>query len=144
MYRNSIFATLLATILFNPNVVAQLSNNSFVRNLTKNTEFTVQQAFQIPAKKKSILIDNGDGKICSCQFFTQESTVERVYEQGKVLRIRNITIKGLFDGSQMHVARIYLENSPSYFKFKCYSREITIEQLQDFVSIGDNNIASEE
>jgi hypothetical protein len=44
----------------------------------------------------------------------------------------------------MHVARIYLENSPSYFKFKCYSREITIEQLQDFVSIGDNNIASEE
>jgi hypothetical protein len=89
-------------------------------------------------------LDNGDGKICSCQFFTQEDSIDRVYEQGKSLRIRNITIKGLFDGSQMHVARIYFEQSSSYFKFKCYSREITIQQLQDYITIGEHSIASEE
>jgi hypothetical protein len=144
MHYKLIYTSLIISALLYPNLQAQVSNKSYVRNLPKQTEVWLRQAFEIPALKKSVLLDNGDGKICSCQFFTQEDSIDRVYEQGKSLRIRNITIKGLFDGSQMHVARIYFEQSSSYFKFKCYSREITIQQLQDYITIGEHSIASEE
>ncbi len=144
MHYKLIYTSLLILALLYPNLQAQVSNKSYIRNLPEHTEVWIQQAFDIPALKKSILVDNGDGKICSCQFFTQKDSTERIYEQGKLLRIRNITIKGLFDGSQMHVARVYFEHNNSYFKFKCYSREITIKQLQDYITIRENSIASEE
>lgn len=144
MHKKLIFLSLFFSVFLYSNLRAQSPNEIFIRNLPKQTKAFLQKAFEVPALKNSFLVDNGDGKICSCQFFIQIDSIDRVFEQGKLLRIKNITIKGLFDGSQMHVARIYFEDSSGYFKFKCYSPEITIQQLQEYISIGENSIANKE
>ncbi len=123
---------------------SQIAINTDLRNLAQNTEFVLNKPFTIPANSKSVLLDEGTGKICSCQFFTTKSDKERIYKKNKLLYLNNITIKGLFDGSQMHIARIYFIGTDDYFKFKCYTRDILVNHLSEFFSIGNINVASED
>lgn len=105
------------------------------------TPFVIKQAFEIPLGAQSMVLDQGKGKMCSCQFFAVDTKEGETvsYTAGQELILRKVTVKGLFDGSQMHVARIYFQNTNDYFKFKCYTRNITLEHIQDFLELGKTN-----
>lgn len=136
---NHVYAFFIMLLLsYSSNLIAQVGLDTKLRALPENTEIRVQTAFEIPADAKSVMLDNGKGKICSCQLFTPEPSAQsRSYTTEETLLLRTITIKGLFDGSQMHVARIYFHNTRDYFKLKCYAREILVEHIAEFLRVDD-------
>ena len=54
------------------------------------------------------------------------------------LLIDMIKVKGVFDGSQRHIARIYLKGNIGYFKLNCYSRRMMLEHALEFFDISTN------
>lgn len=118
-------------------VQAQVTIDTKLNDLLEGTKVTIKTAFEIPAGAKSILLDDGKGKICSCQFFASETKENKqLYNREHLFSLRTVVIKGLFDGSQMHVARIYFKNTSDYFKLKCYTRNLLVEHVLDYLNVG--------
>jgi hypothetical protein len=134
------FSLLLLFLIFGHDLVAQIAQNALVRELPTNTAITINKEFTIQAGAQSYVLDSGKGKICNCQFFTQESNQNRLYDINQQLSLKNITIQGLFDGSQMHVARIYFNGTKDYFKLKCYGRDILVKHISEFLVVGSSPI----
>lgn len=116
---------------------AQVTTDTKLSKLPPNTKIAFKEPFEVPIGVKSVVLDDGKGKICSCQFFTH-STQEKnqFYDTERLFSFKTITIKGLFDGSQMHVARIYFNNTSDYFKLKCYTRDILVEHISEYLTVG--------
>ena len=115
---------------------AQIDTETNISVIPLNTEISISKQFVIPAGANAVTLDDGKGKLCSCKFYTPESEETRTYEQNQSKTLKNITIKGLFDGSQMHVARVYFNESNEYYKFKCYSRDIKVKDIAPFIRFG--------
>lgn len=134
------FLSLIFVVLFVftfSHTQAQVAESTSLYDLPEGTEFTIKKSFEIPAGAKSILLDDGKGKICSCQFFTSEAKEQgQLYHTNYSLSLKTVSVKGLFDGSQMHVARIYFKNTSDYFKLKCYTRDLLVEHLSDYLNVG--------
>lgn len=123
--------------LMSNDLQAQIMADTKLMTLPEGTKMAMKESFGIPVGAKSVLLDNGKGKICSCQFFTATAQDEiQLYDSKHLFSLRKVTIKGLFDGSQMHVARIYFENTSDYFKLKCYTRDILVKHVSDYLTIG--------
>lgn len=122
-------------LLINQSLTAQVTNEVKLRDLPAGTTITLNQEFALPAGQTSLWLDSGKGKTCSCQFFGKDTGQETAYAKGQELTLRQISVKGLFDGSQMHVARVYFNETPNYFKFKCYARDIDAEHVSDYLTI---------
>ena len=58
-----------------------------------------------------------------------------MFAQDQIFSLKSVSIKGIFDGSQMHIARIFLNETAGYFKFKCYARDILVEHISDFLEV---------
>lgn len=116
---------------------AQVATSTKLSKLAINTKIALKESFEIPKGAKSVVLDNGKGKICSCQFFTHSAEKKsQLYETERLFSFKTVTIKGLFDGSQMHVARIYFNNTSDYFKLKCYTRDILVEHISEYLKVG--------
>ncbi|MCH2022595.1 MAG: hypothetical protein MK207_08975 [Saprospiraceae bacterium] len=131
---------LLFFSIFGHGLVAQIAQNALVRELPSNTTITINKEFTVQAGAQSYLLDSGKGKLCSCQFFTQRKNKTRIYEINDQFSLKNVTIKGLFDGSQMHVARMYFNGTKDYFKLKCYGRDILVKHISDYLVVGSSLI----
>ncbi|BDS12072.1 hypothetical protein [Aureispira anguillae] len=124
---------------------SQTTLETRLRELPENTKITVNYSLKLPEGAKSVWLDNGKGKICSCQLLIAESNNEnRVYQSNQTLSLKKITIKGLFDGSQMHVARVYFHNTDDYFKFKCYARDILVKHIAEYLNIDNIGAVAKE
>ena len=116
---------------------AQYSKLSFLSELPLDSELYLKSDFIIPGNTSVVLLDTGIGKRCSCQFFTYKKDFERTIRPSDKLLIDKVSVKGVFDGSQTHVSRIYLKNKIGYFKLKCYSKRMLIDHALDFFDIYD-------
>jgi len=136
--------TFIFLLFMTNSLSAQVAPETGLRSLAFNTEISFAQEFTVPAGARSLWLDSGKGKLCSCQFFTKESEVDKKYEKSQQFSLRDVTVKGLFDGSQMHVARIYLNENSDYFKFKCYTRNILVEHVSEFLTIGSGIVVKQD
>ena len=134
------FSLLLFFLIFGQGLFAQIAQNALVRALPSNTAITINKEFTVQAGAQSHLLDSGKGKICNCQFFTNGSNQNRTYDINQQLSLKNITIKGLFDGSQMHVVRMYFNGTQDYFKLKCFGRDILVKHISEFLVVGSSTI----
>jgi hypothetical protein len=123
---------------------AQVAPQTGLRSLAFNTEISLAQEFTIPAGVNSLWLDSGKGKLCSCQFFVKDSQREKQYEKSQQFSLKQVTVKGLFDGSQMHVARIYFNESNDYFKFKCYTRNVLVQHVSEFLIFGSGIVVKQD
>ena len=118
-------------------VSAQYSKLTFLSELTLDSELYLKSDFVIPKNTSVVTLVSGIRKRCSCQFFTHKRDFERVIRQSDKLLISKVSVKGVFDGSQTHVSRIYLKNKIGYFKLKCYSKRMLVDHALDFFDIYD-------
>lgn len=118
---------------------AQLTHNTYLSNLPQGTKIQLKHSFSIPSYQNSVTIDAGESNRCSCHYYTKSTAEERLIDKNIPLAVRHVSVKGIFDGSQRHVARIYLKNQAGYFKLKCYSRRMLVEHVLDYFNfISDN------
>lgn len=115
---------------FNMPLQAQMDHIDTNILLQEKTLFVKDSIF-IPSAMNNVWVDSGEGKLCSCQFWVHPKNQPRQLTTQQALDIADIQIKGLFDGSQMHVVRIYLDTR-DYFKLKCYGKRITKKHLELF------------
>lgn len=118
---------------------AQLSHNTYLANLPQDTKIQLKHSFSIPSYQSTLTIDAGESNRCSCHYYTKSTAEERLIDKNIPLEVRHVSVKGIFDGSQRHVARIYLKNQAGYFKLKCYSRRMLIEHVLDYFIVIPNN-----
>ena len=129
---------IISLLIFSQQLNAQVTTKTRLRDLSANTKVNLTKGYLIPAETESIIIDSGEGKLCSCKIFAQKLIVGHEYEKDKQLTLKAIEIKGLFDGSQMHVARVYFNETSDYFKFKCYARDILVEHVLEYLIFEEN------
>jgi len=134
------FAVVVFVLLTTHSLTAQIADEARLRDLEEGTTITFNEKVVLPAGQTSLWLDTGKGKTCSCQFFGKDTGEETIYEAGKQLSLRLVSVKGLFDGSQMHVARVYFNETPNYFKFKCYARDINVGHIADFLTVESNAV----
>lgn len=141
-----VFGVTLFLMVLNTLSYGQIIPETSLRELPENTQMVVNKSFEISSEAKSVWLDNGKGKICSCQFFSSNTEGKtRFYQTGNILLLKKVIIKGLFDGSQMHVARIYFNNTDDYFKVKCYARDILVGHISGYLNVGSvNSVAKED
>jgi hypothetical protein len=116
-------------------VFAQVTTETILTELPPSTLLYSKSDFEVPSNSISVVLDSGAGKSCSCQFFTEKKDYDRTINSTDQLLIDMIKVKGIFDGSQMHIARIYLKGNIGYFKLKCYSRRMMLEHALEFFDI---------
>ena len=119
-------------------VFGQLTNETILTELPSSTLLSSKSNFTVPSNSTSVLLDSGLGKPCSCQFFTDKKDYDRMINSQDQLLIDMIKVKGVFDGSQRHIARIYLKGNIGYFKLNCYSRRMMLEHALEFFDISTN------
>ena len=141
--RIHLFIFISFVLLTTTTLQAQITSKTNLRDLPVSLDVSIAKSFEVPSDTTSVLLDNGKGKVCSCQFFTDKSTQVKFFDKSLELTLKDITVKGLFDGSQMHVARVYFNETDSYFKFKCYARDIKVEHVLEFLTFGSNIVANE-
>ena len=125
------------SLFFAFQVNAQYSKLSFLSDLPLDSELYLKSDFIIPQKTSVVILDSGIRKRCSCQFFTHKKDFERIIKPSDKLLIEKVSVKGVFDGSQTHVSRIYLKNKIGYFKLKCFSKRMLVDHALDFFNIYD-------
>jgi len=123
---------LIMCLFFVQSIFAQIYDDSYLADLPANTSIYMKSDINIPKGASSVLLDSGQGKICSCQFFINPVDYNRELKAKRPLQVKKIKVKGLFDGSQMHVFKIYLNDSNDYFKLKCYTAQLQIKDFNKF------------
>ena len=123
---------LINCLFFIPSISAQIYDNSYLADLPVNTTIYIKSNTKIPKGTTLVTVDDGQGKMCSCQFFITPTDYDRELKAKRPLSIKEIKVKGLFDGSQMHVFKIYLNGSNDFFKLKCDTAAL---QIKDFEAL---------
>lgn len=125
---------LINCLFFVSSISAQIYDNSYLADLPNNTTIYIKSDTKIPKGTSLVTLDNGQGKMCSCQFFITPTDYDRELKAKRPLSVKKIKVKGLFDGSQMHVFKIYLNGSSDFFKLKCGTAQL---QIKDFEALFD-------
>lgn len=126
---------IFSLILSSSAAFTQVQSNAHLSHFNKALQLRPKKAFVLPAYHAVVAIDKNNNKRCSCVFYSQKLAKDLVFDSSSVLSIRHISVQGIFDGSQQHVARIYLKNHSGYFKLKCYARRMLVEYLSDYFTI---------
>jgi hypothetical protein len=126
---------LIISLFFVQSIFAQIYDDSYLVDLPVNTSIYIKKNIKIPQGGNSILLDSGQGKVCSCQFFVSPVDYNRELKATRPLQVKKIEVKGLFDGSQMYAFRLYLNGSNDYFKLKCYTGQLQIKDFNNFFNL---------